>query len=102
MKAPPWTPPGRILSATRPTLPVLGQAGGVLGNPFRPFSDDEAARVLNAARAGGLRVFDTTPGFGHGLSGQSLGGFLHSDPGRGAVISSLVGRCSRPNRGGPP
>ena len=101
MKTQRWRPPTRILPATRQAIPVLGQGCAGLGNLYAPVSDSDAAGTLNAAWAGGVRFFDTAPYYGHGLSEQRLGRFLRSDPRRGVIVSSKVGRSLRPAVGPP-
>src|SRR5581483_5098767 len=60
-------------------------------------SDANAAAVVDAALAHGMRLFDTAPLYGYGLGERRLGAAL---AGRDAVISTKVGRLLRtPPRG---
>jgi D-threo-aldose 1-dehydrogenase len=55
---------------------IIGQLGfgtAPLGNMFRAIDEDEAAANVAAARAQGIRLFDTAPLYGAGLSETRLG-----------------------------
>lgn len=72
----------------------LGCAG--LGNLYAAVTDAAAQDTLDAAWASGIRLLDTAPYYGHGLSESRLGAFLaRVDAGR-AVISTKVGRSLEP------
>ncbi len=62
-----------------------------LGNLYAPVSDAAAQATLAAAADGGVRLFDTAPYYGHGLSESRLGAFLASRKQR-PLISTKVGR----------
>ena len=76
-------------------LPPRGLGAAQLGNLFREFSDDEAAAVVDAAWAVGIRYYDTAPHYGLGLSERRLGAALKERP--GAVVSTKVGRLIVPS-----
>ncbi|WP_223421502.1 aldo/keto reductase [Tateyamaria pelophila] len=65
-----------------------------IGNLYREVDDADAADVLEAAWAGGLRYFDTAPHYGRGLAEQRLGRFLKGRD--AAVVSTKVGRVLSP------
>lgn len=70
----------------------LGLGGAAIGN-HRVAVDDAAARaVLDAAWAEGVRLFDTAPHYGLGLSERRLGEFLGGRERSEFRISTKVGR----------
>lgn len=79
------------------TAASFGAAG--IGNLYKAVSSEQAAAVLGAAWACGIRYFDTAPRYGHGLSERRLGDFLRSKPRESYVISTKVGRMLTPLRG---
>ncbi|WP_206012164.1 aldo/keto reductase, partial [Pseudomonas viridiflava] len=70
----------------------LGMGGTQIGNIFAPISDEQAAAVLQSAWDSGVRLFDTSPFYGFGLSEYRLGRFLHNRNPDDYVISTKVGR----------
>ena len=60
---------------TRNPLPLtaLGFGGAPLGNLYGPISEAAADATLDAAWDAGLRVFDTAPLYGFGLSEERFG-----------------------------
>ncbi|WP_240994584.1 aldo/keto reductase, partial [Pseudomonas viridiflava] len=84
--APPSGERGSVMptkgKVTRSTLPInpsqhnlrymtpyrLGMGGTQIGNIFAPISDEQAAAVLQSAWDSGVRLFDTSPFYGFGLS----------------------------------
>ena len=77
-------------------LPSLGFGGSAIGNLFRAMSDEDAARTIAAAWAGGIRYFDTAPHYGLGLSERRLGEVLQAHPRAEYVLSTKVGRLLVP------
>jgi len=81
----------REIGATGLQVSVLGFGGAGIGNLYRPLSDDDALGAIRGSMASGVRLFDTAPFYGFGLSELRLGQVL-----RGAatprVISTKVGR----------
>ena len=74
----------------------LGLGCAPLGNLYRPLTDAQAAEVLGAAWEKGVRLFDTAPHYGQGLSERRVGDALRS-PERGEyVLSTKVGRLLVP------
>ena len=54
--------------------------------------DDETSAAINAAHAGGVTLFDTSPFYGIGLSEMRFGLALHRFPRDSFVLSTKVGR----------
>lgn len=81
---------------------VLGLGCAPIGNLFASVSDDDAAATVEAAWHSGLRLFDTAPLYGQGLSEQRLGRALAPYPRHSYTLSSKVGRLLRPPTGAPP
>lgn len=76
--------------------PRFGMGTASLGNIFATHSEAEAAETFAAARAAGVRYFDTAPWYGHGLAEHRLGTALRDWPRDGVVISTKVGRVYDP------
>lgn len=71
----------------------LGFGAAAIGNLYRAIDDAEAAAVVGAAWASGIRYVDTAPHYGFGLSEKRLGAALAVlDPGGDAIVSTKVGR----------
>src|SRR3954470_3819247 len=81
----------RELGATGLHVSVLGFGGAGIGNLYREIPDEDALGAVRRSYASGVRLFDTAPFYGFGLSelrvGDALAG-LESRP----VISTKVGR----------
>jgi D-threo-aldose 1-dehydrogenase len=73
----------------------IGLGCAPLGNLFTAISDDAAGATVDAAWDGGVRLFDTAPLYGHGLSETRLGAALRSRPRDQYVLSTKVGRLLR-------
>lgn len=84
-----------------PTVTRLGLGCAPIGNLFRPVTDADAAATVDAAWDAGIRLFDTAPLYGHGLSEQRLGRALAGRPRDDYVLSTKVGRLLRPVRMSP-
>lgn len=87
----------RPITGTALTLSELGFGAAVIGNLYRPTSDEEAAAAVAASWDAGIRYFDTAPHYGLGLSERRLGAALRDYPREQYVISSKVGRLLVPN-----
>ncbi|MCR8719353.1 aldo/keto reductase, partial [Pseudomonas syringae] len=70
----------------------FGMGGTQIGNIFAPISDEQADLVLQAAWNAGVRLYDTSPFYGFGLSEYRLGRFLRGKDPADYVISTKVGR----------
>ena len=83
------------------TTPVsrLGMGCAEIGNLHRAIDEAAARAVLEAARAAGITLFDTAPGYGNGLSEMRTGAFLRDHAGEGLKLSTKVGRYLVPGKG---
>ena len=70
----------------------LGLGGADIGNHRVAMDDADARSLLEAAWAGGVRLFDTAPHYGLGLSERRLGEFLGGRERTGYRVSTKVGR----------
>ncbi|WP_426115397.1 aldo/keto reductase [Pseudomonas sp. DSP3-2-2] len=70
----------------------FGMGGTQIGNIFAPISDEQARLVLQAAWGAGVKLYDTSPFYGFGLSEYRLGRFLRGKDPDNYVISTKVGR----------
>ena len=70
----------------------LGFGAAPIGNLYRPVSEEDAQKTLDAAWASGIRYFDTAPLYGLGLSETRLNHFLRAKKRKDYVISTKVGR----------
>jgi len=80
----------REIGATGLEVSVLGFGGAGIGNLYRPLSDEDALAAIHGSLASGVRLFDTAPFYGFGLSELRLGQALHRAAPQ--VISTKVGR----------
>lgn len=74
----------------------VGLGGAALGNLYTPVSDADADATVAAAWDGGVRLFDTAPLYGHGLSEHRLGRALAAYPRDEIVLCTKVGRVLVP------
>jgi D-threo-aldose 1-dehydrogenase len=79
------SPPGSIGLGTAP-----------LGGLFASVEDDAARATVERAWELGVRLFDTAPLYGSGISEQRLGAALRDRPRAGYELSTKVGRLLRP------
>jgi D-threo-aldose 1-dehydrogenase len=70
------------------TLTELGFGCAPIGNLYRPVSEDDALKTLDAAWKAGIRYFDTAPLYGLGLSETRLNHFLRGKKRKDYVIST--------------
>lgn len=84
----------RKLATIAVTELSLGGAG--IGNLYRVVGPDDAQATLEAAWRGGMRLFDTAPFYGFGLSERRVGDFLRGQAPGSFVLSTKVGRLLRP------
>jgi D-threo-aldose 1-dehydrogenase len=80
----------------------LGFGGNVLGNLYATVEEDAALDTVAAAFESGIRLFDTAPLYGHGLSEHRMGTALRRYPRDAFVLSSKVGRLLKPHGKVPP
>jgi D-threo-aldose 1-dehydrogenase len=70
----------------------LGLGGAPLGNLFARIPEEVAAATIEAAWDRGIRLFDTAPLYGAGLSEKRIGERLRHRPRDEFVLSTKVGR----------
>lgn len=73
-------------------MPTLGFGAAAIGNLYTAVPDEVAGAAVEEAYRAGIRLFDTAPYYGYGLSEQRLGYALASLHADDAVISTKVGR----------
>ena len=78
----------------------LGFGTAPIGNLYRAVSDADARATLDRAWDQGVRLYDTAPLYGLGLSETRLNGFLRDKPRDSYVLSSKIGRLLRACRPG--
>jgi D-threo-aldose 1-dehydrogenase len=85
----------RIGSTTLEVAEISFGCGGI-GGLYRACSLEDANAVLQAAWQSGVRMFDTAPRYGAGLSERRTGDFIRSHARDEVVLSTKVGRLLRP------
>ena len=75
---------------------ALGTAS--IGNLYKKIDDITAYKVINFAYSNGIRYFDTSSEYGHGLAEHRLGNALRQFPRNSFIISSKVGDLLLHNR----
>ena len=88
----------RRIGRTDLQVSVLGLGGAPLGDLYERIPPDRALATLETAYRRGIRLFDTAPLYGHGLSEHRFGHVLRDKPRAEFVISTKVGRWLRPER----
>lgn len=86
----------REIGKTGLEVTVLGFGGAPLGDFFEAIPEDRALATVEAAYAAGVRVYDTSPYYGHGLSEHRFGHVLRGKSRDDLVLSTKVGRLLRP------
>lgn len=86
----------RKLGRSDVTVTELSLGGAAIGNLFSEVDDATAAATIDAAWDGGIRLFDTAPHYGLGLSERRLGAALRGRPRDEFLISTKVGRLLLP------
>ncbi|MCT9931319.1 aldo/keto reductase [Planotetraspora sp. A-T 1434] len=77
-----------------------GFGAAPIGNLFSALTDEEAFAAVDAAWDTGIRLFDTAPHYGLGLSERRLGAALRERPREEFVVSTKVGRLLVPSSAG--
>ncbi len=77
-------------------IPVLGLGGAPLGDLYARLPEAEALGTIRTAYDAGIRLFDTAPYYGHGLSEHRFGHVLRQMPRESYVLSTKVGRWLEP------
>ena len=86
----------RSLSRAPLAVPTLGFGAAAIGNLYTAVTDEAAGAAVEEAYRLGIRLFDTAPYYGYGLSEQRLGHALASLHADDALISTKVGRLIVP------
>lgn len=89
--------PRRPIGATAVAPTALSFGAASLGNLYRETTDAEASGAVERAWQRGIRMFDTSPHYGLGLSERRLGRALRDLPRDELVVSTKVGRLLVPN-----
>jgi len=74
---------------------VIGFGGAPLGNLYVAITEEAAKATLDTAWDAGIRVFDTAPQYGFGLSEERFGRVLAERPRHELVLSTKAGRLLR-------
>jgi len=82
----------RRLGRSALEVTVLGLGGAPLVGLKAPVPEAQARGAIEAAYAAGLRLFDTSPFYGLGLSEHRMGAVLREKPLHDFVLSTKVGR----------
>ncbi len=88
--------PRRRLGRSAIEVTVVGLGGAPLGDLYAPLDDDRAIATVAAAFDAGIRLFDTAPLYGRGLSEHRIGTALRRRPRTTFVLSTKVGRLYSP------
>ncbi|MFD5897198.1 MULTISPECIES: aldo/keto reductase [unclassified Streptomyces] len=87
------------LGRTGLTVSRLGLGLASIGGLFRSVPQEQALATVRRARELGVRLFDTAPVYGYGLSETRTGTALRDEPRDAYVLCTKVGRLVEP--GGP-
>jgi len=82
----------RTMPRTGLCVTAMGFGGAPIGNFLKPISEETVKALIDRAWDAGLRMFDTAPGYGHGLSELRMGHYLRWRPRQEFVLSTKVGR----------
>lgn len=86
----------RQLGSSAVEVTQLGFGGAPLGDLYAKLPESEAIATVHAAYEAGIRLFDTAPLYGHGLSEHRIGHVLRQYPRDSFVLSTKVGRSLKP------
>src|SRR5438552_14974015 len=85
----------RQLGRAGVTVTQLGLGGASIGSMFQRVPEEDGVATVRQGWAEGLRLFDTAPWYGRGLSELRMGSGLRDVPRDQYVLSSKVGRWLR-------
>ena len=88
--------PLRRLGSSGLEVPLLGFGGAPLGDLYTLLDEETAQGTVLAALKGGMRLIDTSPLYGHGLSEHRIGAALRRAGRPNCVISTKIGRVMEP------
>ena len=89
----------RKIGRTGLEVTEISFGGTGIGNLYKPVSREDSEVVFDASWDAGIRLFDTAPRYGHGLSERRLGDFLREKPRDSYTLATKVGRLLTPLRG---
>jgi D-threo-aldose 1-dehydrogenase len=84
--------PRRRLGKTALEVPVFGFGAAHLGELYTMVPEAQSQATLDAAWEAGVRLYDTAPWYGRGLSEHRLGAFLKTRPRGEFQVTTKVGR----------
>ncbi len=84
--------PTRVLGRSGLDVTVVGFGAAPVGDLYSRLDDASAIAAVEAAYQAGIRLFDTSPHYGNGLSEHRCGTALRRIPRESFVLSSKVGR----------
>ena len=90
----------RKVGKTKLEVTELGLGGAPMGGFRATIPDAEAAALIDAAYAEGVRYFDTSPFYGYGRSELRMGAALREKPRDEYVLSTKIGRVLHAMRPG--
>jgi D-threo-aldose 1-dehydrogenase len=94
------TIPTRALGKNPLQVTTFGLGTAPLANLYNTVSDDDALATIQAAYHRGVRLFDTAPLYGLGVSEERVGRALREFPRASYVISTKIGRVLKADRSG--
>ena len=86
------------LGRTGLSCTIAGFGTSPIGNLFHAVSDEAAFGMIGCAWEAGIRVFDTSPAYGNGLSELRCGHALRKRPRDEYLLCTKVGRLLKPTR----
>lgn len=86
----------RRLGRSEVEVSQIGFGGAPHGNMYEAFPDEQAWAAIRACRDAGIRLFDTAPLYGFGLSEHRVGEALRGVDRDDYVLSTKVGRLLEP------
>jgi D-threo-aldose 1-dehydrogenase len=91
-------PTARVsLGKTRVSVTRLGLGGAPIGQLDEDGADETSRAIVRRAYELGIRMFDTAPLYGRGVSERRVGPALAAFPRDSVVLSTKVGRLIRPD-----
>jgi D-threo-aldose 1-dehydrogenase len=97
LRAEPCTDLRRVrLGSSVVEVTQLGFGAAPIGNLFSAVAEADAGTTVDRAWRRGIRLFDTAPLYGHGLSERRLGAALRAHPREEVVVATKVGRLLVP------
>jgi D-threo-aldose 1-dehydrogenase len=86
----------REIGTTGLKVDILGLGGAPLGDIYERIPEERALATVAKAYEIGVRLFDTAPLYGYGLSEHRIGHVLRRQPRDSYVLATKVGRWLKP------